>query len=176
MAVPGWKIMVDDHPFYMGEALKEAAHAALEGEVPVGAVLVGREGSILARAHNRCIALNDPTAHAEVLAIRGGAGALGNYRLEGTTLYVTVEPCVMCAGSLVWARVRKLVYGAADGKAGGVDSLYRIPVDTRLNHNLEVISGVMERECRELMQRFFEGLRAGERICPIREQSGENRL
>jgi tRNA(adenine34) deaminase len=167
--------MGEDHLYYMGEALEEAALASREGEVPVGAVLVGGDGGILARTHNRCIALNDPTAHAEILAVRDGAGSLGNYRLEGTTLYVTVEPCVMCAGSLVWARVRRLVYGAADVKAGAVDSLYRITRDVRLNHSLEVVSGILEKECRELMKRFFEDLRTREAADPVRDKVKANR-
>jgi tRNA(adenine34) deaminase len=98
---------------------------------------------------------NDPTAHAEILAIREAAARAGNYRLPGATLYVTVEPCCMCAGAVVWARLERLVYGAADPKGGAAGSLYRVPEDERLNHRTEVIAGVREKECRELMQRFF---------------------
>jgi tRNA(adenine34) deaminase len=145
---------------FMQEALREAEAAYREHEVPVGAILVTSAGEILSRAHNRSIALKDPTAHAEILALRQGATALGNYRLEGTTLYVTIEPCVMCAGSLVWARVERLVYGARDPKGGGVDSLYRIAGDARLNHRVEVVSGILEEECSGIMKRFFRERRA----------------
>lgn len=143
----------------MGEALAQARAARAAGEVPVGAVLVGEGGEILARDHNRPIALNDPTAHAEVLVLRQAAARLGNYRLPGTTLYVTIEPCLMCVGALIQARVRRVVFGAADPKGGACISLYRLPEDSRLNHRLEVTGGVREAECRELMQEFFQARR-----------------
>ncbi len=147
--------MTDNHHFFMREALAEAEQALREKEVPVGAILTDAEGRVLARAHNRSIALHDPTAHAEILALRQGAVAFNNYRLDGTTLYVTVEPCVMCAGALIWARVRRLVYGTPDTKGGAVESLYEIPRDPRLNHLVEIVSGIMAAECREIIQRFF---------------------
>jgi tRNA(adenine34) deaminase len=142
-----------DHHF-MGEALDAAREALAAGEVPVGAVLV-KEGEVLARAYNQPIGLNDPTAHAEVLALRSAAARLGNYRLPGTTLYVTIEPCIMCLGALIQARVARLVFGAPDPKGGACVSLYRLPEDPRLNHRLEVTGGVREAECRELLQEFF---------------------
>ncbi|MBI4796718.1 MAG: nucleoside deaminase [Deltaproteobacteria bacterium] len=142
-----------DH-HYMGEALDAAREGLAAGEVPVGAVLVG-EGEVLARAYNRPIGLSDPTAHAEVLALREAAARLGNYRLPGTTVYVTIEPCLMCVGALIQARVARLVFGAPDPKGGACVSLYRLPEDPRLNHHLEVTGGVREAECRELLQDFF---------------------
>ena len=140
---------------HMGMALREAERAYEEEEVPVGAVIVDGAGKVIARAHNRTISDNDPTAHAEMLAIREAAAKAGNYRLTGATLYVTVEPCCMCAGAVVWARLARLVYGTPDPKGGAAGSLYRVPEDERLNHRAEVIAGVREAECRELMQRFF---------------------
>lgn len=144
---------------YMGEALEQARQALMAGEVPVGAVLVGEEGEILARAFNRPIGLNDPTAHAEVLALRAAAQRLGNYRLPGTTLYVTIEPCLMCLGAMLTARLKRLVFGASDPKGGACVSLYHIPEDSRLNHHLEVTGGVREAECRRLVQQFFQARR-----------------
>jgi tRNA(adenine34) deaminase len=140
---------------YMGEALYQARLSLEAGEVPVGAVLVIEGGQMVAHAHNFPISLNDPTAHAEILALRQAAEILGNYRLPGTTLYVTMEPCLMCTGALIYARIKRLVFGATDPKAGACVSLYRIPEDQRLNHRLEVTGGVREAECRELMQNFF---------------------
>jgi len=148
-----------DDSYYMGEALKQARQALTAGEVPVGAVLVGEGGEILARAHNRPLGLNDPTAHAEVLALRAAAQRLGNYRLPGTSLYVTIEPCLMCLGAVLTARLKRLVFGAADPKGGACVSLYRIPEDPRVNHHLEVSGGVREAECRELLQEFFKARR-----------------
>jgi len=147
---------IDD--LYMGEALDAAREALAAGEVPVGAVLVG-EGKVWARAYNRPIGLHDPTAHAEVLVLRSAAARLGNYRLPGTTLYVTIEPCIMCVGALIQARVGRLVFGAADPKGGACVSLYRLPEDPRLNHRLQVAGGVREGECRELLQGFFRARR-----------------
>jgi tRNA(adenine34) deaminase len=136
-------------------ALREAARAARAGEVPVGAILVGPGGEVIARGHNRPISGNDPTAHAEVVALRRAARNLANYRLPGTTLYVTVEPCAMCAGALVLARVARVVFGAADPKGGAARSLYRILDDPRLNHRADVVGGVLEEESRELLRQFF---------------------
>ncbi len=144
---------------YMGEALDQARQALTAGEVPVGAVLVGEGGEILARAFNRPIGLNDPTAHAEVLALRAAAQRLGNYRLPGVSLYVTIEPCLMCLGAMLTARLKRLVFGASDPKGGACVSLYRIPEDSRLNHHLEVTGGVREAECRQLLQQFLQGRR-----------------
>lgn len=136
-------------------ALEEAKRAGEEGEVPVGAVLVSA-GEVISRGRNRPIALSDPTAHAEILALREGAAKVGNYRLPGCTLYATLEPCVMCAGALLQARVRRLVFGVEDPKAGAVKSLYSLLEDERLNHRLEVKAGVLLEECREIMRQFFQ--------------------
>jgi tRNA(adenine34) deaminase len=143
------------HEKFMGMALEEAEKAFSGGEVPVGAVIVDAEGQPLARAHNRTVTNRDPTAHAEMLALRKAAEKIGNYRLTGSVLYVTVEPCCMCAGALVWARIERLVYGAPDPKGGAAGSLYRLTEDERLNHRVQTISGVLEEQCRALMQRFF---------------------
>ena len=145
--------------YYMGEALAAAREGLAAGEVPVGAVVVGEGGKILARAFNQPIALHDPTAHAEVLALRQAAHLAGNYRLPGVSLYVTIEPCIMCLGAMLAARVQRLVFGAADPKGGACVSLYRLPEDARLNHRIEVTGGVREAECRELMQDFFRARR-----------------
>jgi len=145
--------------YFMGEALKAARESLAAGEVPVGAVVVGEGGEILGRAGNQPIALNDPTAHAEVLALRQAAALLGNYRLPGSSLYVTIEPCLMCVGALLQARVARIVFGAPDPKGGACVSLYRLPEDSRLNHRLEVVGGVREAECRALMQEFFQARR-----------------
>lgn len=150
---------MDNDFYYLGEALDQARKGLAAGEVPVGAVLVGEGGKILARAFNQPIAFSDPTAHAEVLALRQAAAKVGNYRLPGVSLYVTLEPCVMCVGAMIAARVQRLVFGAADPKAGACVSLYRLPEDERLNHRLEVTGGVREAECRELLQEFFKARR-----------------
>jgi len=144
----------------MGRALKEAEKASLSGEVPVGAIIVNQEGEIVASAHNQPIALNDPTAHAEILAIRKASLTCRNYRLNNTVLVVTIEPCIMCMGAVVNARVPKLVYGADDPKGGAAGSLYDLAIDGRLNHRIEVISGIRDEECRVLMQDFFRIRRA----------------
>jgi tRNA(adenine34) deaminase len=145
--------------YYMGLALEQARAAMAAGEVPVGAVLVDEAGQVLAQAHNHPIGLNDPTAHAEILALRQAAMRLGNYRLPGATLFVTIEPCPMCAGALVLARVRRLVFGAPDPKGGACGSLYRLADDSRLNHRLEVTPGVLHDDCRGLLQEFFRARR-----------------
>ena len=139
----------------MREALAEAGRGMAEGEVPVGAVVVV-DGKIVGRGHNAPVALADPTAHAEVLALREAAGKLGNYRLTGATLYATVEPCPMCCGAALHARIARLVYGAADPKAGAVESLYRLLDDPRLNHRVAVRSGVLGAESAALLREFFE--------------------
>ena len=146
---------------YMLEALKEANAAAAEGEVPIGAVIV-RGGEIIARAHNRTEQAKDPTAHAEILAIREAAARLGGWRLPGCSMYVTVEPCSMCAGAIVWSRIERLYIGAMDPKAGACGSLYNIPCDSRLNHNVEIETGLLGEECSRLMKDFFRKLRTEE--------------
>jgi tRNA(adenine34) deaminase len=139
---------------FMRLALAEADKAIQTGEVPVGAVIVGG-GGVIASAHNGPVGLKDPSAHAEILALRKAASAEGNYRLAGSTLYVTIEPCLMCAGALIQARVSRLVFGALDPKGGAVVSLYRVLDDSRLNHRIEVTGGVLAEECGEIMSRFF---------------------
>lgn len=143
----------------MRVALGAAREAAGRGEVPVGACLVSEDGRLLAVAGNRTRVDCDPTAHAEVLALREAARAVGNYRLTGATMYATVEPCAMCAGALVHARVRRLVYGAADPKAGAVESVFRVCDSGSLNHRMELAAGVLESECRLVMQEFFRSKR-----------------
>ena len=142
----------------MGEALAEARSAASLGDVPIGAVVV-REGRVIARAHNRRERDRDPTAHAESIALRLAAAAAGGWRLTGCTLYVTLEPCVMCAGALVQARASRLVYGAHDPKAGGAGSVVDVVRDARFNHVVDVTAGVREGECAALLQEFFAALR-----------------
>ncbi|MFA6465429.1 MAG: tRNA adenosine(34) deaminase TadA [Desulfurivibrionaceae bacterium] len=146
---------------YMEAALVEARLAAERGEVPIGAVLVDSGGRIIAQNGNRTIELCDPGAHAEMLVLRQAGQVLGNYRLSGTTLYVTLEPCVMCAGALVHARVSRLVYGAIDPKAGGVVSLFQVGQDTRLNHLLAVEGGLLAEESATLLKDFFRKRRGG---------------
>ncbi len=138
----------------MEQAVQEARASAEAGEVPIGAVLVA-EGKIVARSGNRTIQDCDPTAHAEMVVLREAARSLGNYRLAGTTLYVTVEPCSMCAGAIIQARVPRLVYGCDDPKGGAVRSCFEILTSPRLNHQVEVISGVMAGECAAILQSFF---------------------
>lgn len=139
-------------------AVKEARQASRAGEVPVGAVLV-RDGEVVARDHNRPLSLSDPTAHAEILVLRAGAARMGNYRLNGCKLYVTIEPCLMCVGAIVQSRVSCLIYGARDEKGGAVKSLYRILDDLRLNHRVQVIEGVLDKQCQEIIQAFFSARR-----------------
>ncbi len=145
----------------MEAALAEARRGANAGEVPVGAVLAAERGAgaILAAAHNRPIALSDPTAHAEILALRAAAAARGTYRLEDAAIFVTLEPCVMCVGAMVQARVAALYFGARDDKAGALGSVYDIGRDGRLNHRIEVYAGVMESECGALLREFFRARR-----------------
>ena len=147
----------DSH--FMREAIAEASAAALVGEVPVGAVVVDAAGTIVARGRNRREADQDPTAHAEVDALRRAATALGHWRLEGATVFVTLEPCPMCAGALVNARVARVVYGCPDPKAGALDTLFSIGRDPRLNHRFAVTSGVLADECAALLKGFFARLR-----------------
>jgi tRNA(adenine34) deaminase len=146
--------MPTDHDF-MKIALEEAQEAYCRGEVPVGAVLV-LEGNILARAHNSPIMRNDPTAHAEILALRQAGEKFGNYRLTGAELYVTLEPCIMCAGAIIQARISRVIFGARDLKYGAVVSLYNILADKRLNHQVEITEGILPEECGEIISRFFQ--------------------
>ena len=139
----------------MGQALKEAEKGFAEGEVPVGAVLAGPDGRIAAKAHNQPLSLNDPTAHAEILVLRDAGAFYDNYRIPGATLVVTIEPCLMCMGAVLNARISQLVFGAHDPKWGAAGSLYDLAADDRLNHSVQVIPGVMEKECGRLMQDFF---------------------
>jgi len=143
----------DDEQF-IREALELARDAERGGEVPVGAVVV-LDGRIIGRGRNSPIARSDPTAHAEILALREAAAATGNYRLEGATMYATLEPCVMCAGALVAARVSRLVFGARDLRFGGVRSKFQLADTDVLNHRVQIVEGVLGAECAELMQRFF---------------------
>ncbi|WP_293392395.1 tRNA adenosine(34) deaminase TadA [Nevskia sp.] len=147
----------DEH--WLRHALSLAERAAAEGEVPVGAVLVGADGAMLAEGWNRPIALHDPTAHAEIMAMRVGAAALGNYRLTGSTLYVTLEPCAMCAGAIIHARVGRLVFGASDPKAGAVNSVYDLIARPQLNHVVAWQGGVLEADCAEQLRAFFRARR-----------------
>ena len=139
----------------MKQALSEAEKGSSMGEVPVGAVLASPEGQIVAKAYNQPITLGDPTAHAEILAIRKAGLFFRNYRLNNTTLVVTLEPCLMCMGAAINARIARLVFGTVDPKAGAAVSLYNLAEDKRLNHRIEVVSGIMEEECRSLIQDFF---------------------
>jgi tRNA(adenine34) deaminase len=150
--------MIDE--VWMTEALAEAILAETNGEVPIGAVVVLND-LIIGRGHNRPISQNDPTAHAEMSAVRDAARTLNNYRLPGTTLYVTVEPCLMCMGALLQARVSRLVFGCFDPKAGAAGSLYNVANDLRLNHQLDVTPGVCADESQDLLQRFFRRKRQG---------------
>ncbi len=149
--------MTTDEDF-MREAIREAERAAARGEVPVGSVVVVG-GEIIARAHNLRETAQDPTAHAELIAVRQSAARLSSWRLVDATVYVTLEPCPMCAGMLINARVPRVVYGAVDPKAGALESLYRLGEDERLNHRLEVASGVLADECGALLREFFGRLR-----------------
>ena len=150
---------MQDHVIYMTAALKEARKAGAKDEVPVGAVLVADDGGILAKAHNLTIHDSDPSAHAEILALRKASRKLKNYRLLNTTLYVTIEPCVMCMGAIIHARVARLVFGAADLKWGAAGSLFNLAADRRLNHQMEIVMGVLDGECREIIQDFFKSKR-----------------
>jgi tRNA(adenine34) deaminase len=148
-----------DHERWMREALHEASQAEAKGEVPIGCVIVLGGLTIVGRGHNQTESLQDPTAHAEMLAITAAANALGSRRLLDCALYVTLEPCAMCAGAIVLSRVPLVVYGAADPKAGAVRTLYTLLNDSRLNHTAEVIYGVLETECGSILSEFFTSLR-----------------
>lgn len=143
----------------MRTALDLAAEAAAAGDVPVGAVLLDADGTVVAADRNRREELNDPTAHAEMLVLSRRARDIADWRLTGHTLVVTLEPCPMCSGAAVWARLNRIVYGAADLKAGAAWSLYNIPQDRRLNHHVEMLAGVLEEDCRTMLSEFFDSLR-----------------
>jgi tRNA(adenine34) deaminase len=151
---------VDDDERWMRVALEEADAAAAKGEVPVGAVVLGADGALLAKGHNLRETTADPMAHAEIVAMRDAARALRSWRLEGATLYVTLEPCVMCAGAMVNARVARVVWGCDDPKAGACATLYTIGADPRLNHRFATTRGVLDAECADRLKRFFAALRA----------------
>jgi len=140
----------------MSLALDEAEKSYRLGEVPVGAVLVGADGQILARAHNMPVASNDPTAHAEILAIRNGATGIGNYRLPETVIYVTLEPCAMCVGAMLHGRVKRLVFGARDPRSGSAGSVLDLTGIDRFNHRMDVTGGVLAENCAEILRRFFK--------------------
>jgi tRNA(adenine34) deaminase len=146
------------HDHFMRLALSEAEAALVENEVPIGAVIV-HAGHVVAAAHNQREQLRDPTAHAEMIAITQAAEALGSWRLEGCTLYVTLEPCPMCAGAIVQARVPLVVYGAADPKAGAVQTLFQLLTDRRLNHQAQIVPGVLAEQCGAILTRFFQDQR-----------------
>ena len=146
---------------FMLEALKEAQRALEKDEVPVGAVIV-RDGKVIARAHNQNVLLKDPTAHAEMVAVTEAAAALQSERLLNTELYVTIEPCAMCAGALVLARVKRIIYGTEDPKAGACGSVMNVARHKRLNHRIPTTSGVLEKECRAIIQEFFRRKRKKE--------------
>lgn len=152
--------MTEKDEFFMKLALESAAEAGRRGEVPVGACVVNAESEVLAAEGNSPIGNSDPTAHAEVLALRAAGLKTGNYRLTGCTVYTTIEPCVMCAGALVNARIGRLVYGAADERFGAARSVFRLCDASSLNHQIEIVPGVLEAECSKLMSGFFEGLRS----------------
>jgi tRNA(adenine34) deaminase len=151
---------MDDEERWMRVALAEADLAASKGEVPVGCAIVSAAGDLLASGHNLRETDEDPTAHAEIVAMRGAAAKLGTWRLEDTTLYVTLEPCVMCAGAMVNARVGRLVYGCVDPKAGAVTTLFTIGTDLRLNHRFPIVGGVLADDCADRLRSFFSALRA----------------
>ena len=151
---------MDEFTYFMQLALQEAAAAVEENEVPVGAVIVHSERRVIASDHNRREQLRDPTAHAEMLTITQAAEALGSWRLDDCTLYVTLEPCPMCAGAIVQARIPRVVYGADDPKSGAVHSLFKLLNDVRLNHQCSVVSGVLSEPCANVLSRFFQHQRA----------------
>ncbi len=148
----------NDDVFWMGKAIGQAEKAAARGEVPIGAVIV-KDGNIIARGHNLREGMQDPSAHAELIAIRRAAKKIGNWRLLDTTLYVTLEPCLMCMGAILLARVEKVVFGCHDPKGGAAGSLYDLSDDRRLNHRITLVSGVRHAECASLLSNFFKLLR-----------------
>ncbi|HAX62387.1 MAG TPA: tRNA adenosine(34) deaminase TadA [Elusimicrobia bacterium] len=144
-----------DDTYFVREALKEAKKAAGKGEVPVGCVIV-KDGKIISRAHNLTIKKNDPTAHAEILALKKAAQKTGNYRLTNCVMYVTIEPCPMCAGAAVWARIKKIIFGVDDEKSGACGSVVNIANNKKLNHRIKIKGGLFSKECADLMRNFFK--------------------
>ncbi len=153
----GWNM---NDEYYMGLAIGEAQKAEEIDEVPVGAVIADETGAVIGQGFNRPISANDPTSHAEINAIRMACDRLNNYRLPQTSLYVTIEPCIMCMGAIIHARIKRIIFGATDPKWGAVQSLYQMAADHRLNHSPEVVSGVCEEETRALMKHFFRKKRS----------------
>lgn len=162
----GNSAMANPHEQMMQVALTEAEKAGQNQEVPIGAVLVAQTGEILAKAYNRTIALADPTGHAEILALRAAAQKIKNYRLLNTTLYVTVEPCVMCMGAIIHARVARVVYGAPDPKWGALGSIYNFADGMTFNHHPEIVAGICEDRCRAIIQDFFRARRGVPKASP----------
>ena len=158
--------------YWMQEALKEAEKTLKKKEVPVGAVVV-YQNKIIGRGHNQVETLNGATAHAEILAIGAASNFLNSWRLKDTTIYVTVEPCIMCAGAIILSRVKKLVFATPDPKAGACGSLYNLPQDIRLNHQVEITSGLLEEQCKAILQAFFERLRKSEELIEEDEKTDE---
>ncbi len=150
---------MENDSYYIAMALEEGKKAGQKGEVPIGCVVVTETGEVISAAHNLTISRSDPTAHAEILAIRKATEASANYRLPGATLYVTIEPCIMCMGAIIHARFSRVVFGAHDDKWGAAGSLFNLANDKRLNHTVEVVSGVCAAESRELIQAFFKARR-----------------
>ena len=151
--------MDERHDYYMRMALELAREAERAGEVPVGSVILSASGEVIGRGYNSPIVRSDPTAHAEILALREAAAAIGNYRIQQATLYVTIEPCVMCAGAIVNARIARLVFGARDLRFGGVRSKFSLADSELLNHRVDVLEGICGAEAQEMMMRFFEARR-----------------
>ena len=156
--------MQNDFYPLMAQAIKEAKKGLERGEVPIGAVLAVPDGEVVAKAYNQPISLKDPTAHAEILVLRAAGASFNNYRLINSTLVVTIEPCLMCMGAALNARISRLVFGAFDPKSGAAGSIYNPAEDNRLNHRIEIISGIMEEECGRLLQDFFR-LRRCKVVC-----------
>jgi tRNA(adenine34) deaminase len=148
-------MIIEGDDFWMSKALQAGEAAREVDEIPIGACLIDKTGELLAIAGNRTITNSDPTAHAEILVLREAAAKIGNYRLTETTLYTTIEPCAMCAGALVNARIKRLVFGALDARFGAVESVFRLCDTSSLNHRIEISSGVLAEDCRRLMQDFF---------------------
>jgi len=151
--------MFEQEEFWMRKAIEAAGRARESNEVPIGACLINKNGELLAAAGNRTISDSDPTAHAEILVLREAARKIGNYRLTETALYTTIEPCAMCAGALVNARIERLIFGAHDERFGAVESVFRLCNTGSLNHQIEIVSGVLAEDCRKLMQDFFRARR-----------------
>lgn len=149
-----------DDAYYMSIAIEEAEKAQLIDEVPVGAVIVDDDGHIVGRGHNAPISKSDPTSHAEINAIRAACSAIDNYRLTDTTLYVTIEPCIMCMGAVIHARIKRVVFGATDKKWGAAQTLYALGHDARLNHRVDITGGVLEEAAKKIIQEFFKNKRS----------------